>query len=134
MSFNGASAQTIDLGLGTYNAASGVTQFSDTSNQVSVTSFQQNGLAQGSFSSIGIDNSGNVSINYTNGSTRQIYQIPVVQFNSPDNLQRLTGGAYQATLASGTANFFTAGTNGAGTISAARWNLPTSILLPSSPT
>ncbi|MDR3450900.1 MAG: flagellar hook protein FlgE [Alphaproteobacteria bacterium] len=117
LSFPGVGAQSVDLNLGTYNAASGVTQYADTNTAVSVTSFQQNGLGKGSFSSIAINSSGIVSINYSNGSTRQIYQIPVVQFNSPDNLQRLTGGAYQATLASGTANVYTAGTNGAGTIS-----------------
>ena len=120
LSFNGAgTTQAVDLGLGTYNAASGVTQFanaSSTNTDVSVSSFQQNGLGEGSFSSIGINDSGIVSINYTNGSTRAIYQIPIVTFNSPDNLQRITGGAYQATLASGTANLFLAGTNGAGTI------------------
>jgi flagellar hook protein FlgE len=117
LSFPGAGTQTVDLNLGTYNSATGVTQFSNTSSVVSVSSFQQNGLGAGSFSSIGINSSGTVSINYTNGSVRQIYQIPVASFNSPDNLQRLSGGAYQATLSSGTANLHSAGTNGAGTIS-----------------
>ena len=48
----------------------------------------QNGLSEGSFSGIGIDSDGIVSINYSNGSAREIYQIPIAQFNSPDNLQR----------------------------------------------
>jgi len=38
-------------------------------------------------------------------------------FNSPDNLQRVSGGVYSATLASGSANLHLAGTNGSGTIS-----------------
>ena len=109
-------AQTIDLNLGAYNAATGVTQFANTTSTVSVSSFQQNGLGAGSFSSIGIDANGLVSINYSNGSVRNIYQVPIAQFNSPDNLQRVTGGAYGATLASGTANLSLAGTNGTGTI------------------
>ena len=117
LTFAGAPAQNLDLNLGTYDAATAVTQFDDSSNIVSVSSFQQNGLGEGSFSSIAISTGGIVSINYSNGSTRQIYQIPIASFNSPDNLQRVTGGAYQATLASGTPNLFTAGTNGTGTIS-----------------
>ena len=108
--------QSIGLNLGTYDAANGVTQYANSSSTVAVSSFQQNGLGSGSFSNIGINSSGIVSINYSNGSTRQIYQIPIAQFNSPDNLQRVSGGAYQATLAAGTANLATAGTNGAGTI------------------
>ncbi len=116
LSFPGAGTQAISMAFGTPNSSTGVTQFANTNSQVSVTAFQQNGLPQGSFSSLGIDSSGNVSINYSNGSSREIYQIPIVTFNSPDNLQRVTGGAYQATLASGTANYFQAGTNGAGTV------------------
>ena len=117
LSFPGAGTQTLDLNLGAYNSATGVTQYADTSTAVAVSSFQQNGLSKGSFSSININTSGIVSINYSNGSTRQIYQIPVALFNSPDNLQRVSGGAYQATLASGNIQLRSAGTSGAGTIS-----------------
>lgn len=121
LSFPGATAnQAVSFNFGTYGAAGGVTQYansSGSSGSVAVASFQQNGLGEGSYSSIGINSSGVVTINYSNGSTRQIYQIPVVTFNSPDNLQRVTGGAYQATLASGTPNYYTAGTFGAGTMS-----------------
>ena len=116
LSFPGAGTQSIDLNLGTYGAATGVTQYANSASSVSVSSFQQNGLPVGSFSNIGISSSGIVSINYSNGSTRQIYQVPIALFNSPDNLQRVTGGAYQATLASGTPNIHSAGTSGAGTI------------------
>ncbi|MDE1900409.1 MAG: flagellar hook protein FlgE [Alphaproteobacteria bacterium] len=118
LSFPGAAAQTIDLNLGNYNAATGITQYasSGSSTDVSVSSITQNGLGEGSYSSLSIDSSGIVSINYTNGTVRQIYQIPIATFNSPDSLQRVSGSAYQATLASGTANLHTAGSYGAGTI------------------
>jgi len=117
LTFAGAGGQSIDLNLGSDNQATGVTQFADSSDVVAVSSFQQNGLAKGSFSGIGINADGIVSINYSNGSVRQIYQIPIAMFNSPDNLQRISGGAYQATLASGSLNLYNAGTTGAGTIS-----------------
>ena len=116
LNFAGTGAQSLDISLGTLNAATGVTQYANASSTVSVSSISQNGLGEGSYSSIGIDTNGIVSINYTNGSTREIYQIPIAQFNSPDNLQRGTGGIYTATLASGNANLHLANTNGAGTI------------------
>jgi flagellar hook protein FlgE len=114
--FQGAASQTVTLNLGTYGAATGVTQFSDSSAVVSVSSISQDGLGKGSYSNIGISTDGIVSINYTNGSTREIYQIPIATFNSPDNLQRITGGVYSQTLSSGTRNLNAAGTNGAGKV------------------
>jgi flagellar hook protein FlgE len=117
LNFAGTAAQSVDLNFGTLDAATGVTQYSSSSSTVSVSSISQDGLGEGSYSSISIDTSGIVSINYTNGSTREIYQIPLAQFNSPDNLQRGSGGVYTATLASGPANLHLSGTNGVGTIS-----------------
>ncbi len=117
LTFPGAGSQTINLNLGNYDLATGLTQYANASSTVSVSSISQDGLGEGSYSSIGIDSDGIVSINYSNGSTRKIYQIPVATFNSPENLQRGTGGVYTATIASGTANLHLAGNNGAGTIS-----------------
>ena len=114
--FPGAAGQSITLDFGTFGEATGLTQYSSSSSTVSVSSISQDGLGEGSYSSIGIDTDGIVSINYTNGSIRKIYQIPLATFNSPDNLQRNTGNVYTATLASGTANLHLAGTNGSGTI------------------
>jgi len=117
LTFPGAGTQAVNFDLGSYNTAGGTTQFSDPNGVVSVSSIQQDGLPQGSFNNISIDSGGTVSINYSNGSNRKIYQIPIVMFNSPDNLQRISGGAYQSTLAAGAPNLFSAGSNGAGTIS-----------------
>ncbi len=114
--FPGAGTQSINLNFGTYDIANGLTQYANSSSTVSVSSISQDGFGQGSFSSIGIDSSGIVSINYTNGSTKQIYQIPLVSFNSPNNLQRNTGGVYSSTLASGNPNRHVAGTYGTGTV------------------
>jgi flagellar hook protein FlgE len=116
LSFPGASAQTVTLSFGDYNTANGVTQFSDPNDQVSVSSFEQNGLPRGSFSSLSINSNGDVAINYNNGSSTIVSQIPVVQFFGQDQLQRVTGGAFAATLASGTPRFSAAGQDGAGTI------------------
>ncbi len=108
-------AENLLLNFGKYNSATGLTQFSGT--DVSVSSFTQDGLPQGSFNSLTIDKTGNVAINYSNGSTRIVAQIPIAQFNAQDQLQRVTGNAYSSTLASGSANLTVAGSNGSGFIS-----------------
>jgi len=113
-SFAGAGDQTITIDFGTYDKSKGVTQFDDTT--VSVSTFDQNGIPRGSFQSLSIDENGFVALNYDNGRTRTIAQIPVVQFFAQDKLQRVTGGAYEQTLASGSARFGSPGTNGAGTV------------------
>ena len=116
LNFPGAGGQSMTLNLGDYDAAGGVTQFADSSNQVSVSSFQQNGLPQGSFSSLAVNSSGLVSINYNNGTSAVIAQIPIVTFFAQDQLQRVTGGAYSANLASGSPQYDDAGSNGAGSV------------------
>ncbi len=117
LSFPGTtSAQPLTVNFGDYNSTNGVTQYSDTNDSVSVTSFSQNGIPRGSFSSLSIDQSGFVSINYDNGASKTFFQIPIVQFFAQDQLQRVTGGAYQATEQSGTARYSAPGTVGAGTI------------------
>jgi flagellar hook protein FlgE len=115
LDFDGAGSQNFTINFGTYDTSSGVTQFADTT--VSVTTLEQNGIPRGSFQSLAIDENGYVALNYDNGRSRTIAQIPVVQFFAEEELQRLSGGAFGQTLASGSARYSAAGTNGAGTIS-----------------
>ena len=106
--------QTIQLGLGSYGSPSGVTQYAGT--QYSVQGITQNGVAAGSFSSVTVQNDGSVVVNYNNGQSRTIAQVPVITFNAPDALQNQNGQAFTATQASGTANAQVANTNGAGNL------------------
>jgi flagellar hook protein FlgE len=117
LSFEGTSAQGVTLKFGNYSQSTGVTQFSDPNTAVSVTNFNQNGLPRGSFNSFTISSAGLVSINYSNGTNRTIAQIPIVQFFAQDQLQRISGGAFEATLSSGTPRYGLPGENGGGTIS-----------------
>ncbi len=112
--FPGAGSQTVTLDLGTYGATGGITQFADTDLQV--TTLQQNGIPRGSFQSLGIDKNGFVSLNYDNGSSKIFYQIPIVQFYSPNNLQRAEGNAFSQTIDSGTPRYSSSGKLGAGNI------------------
>lgn len=112
LDFDGAGSQAIKIDFGTYNKSNGLTQFDDTT--ISVSTFDQNGIPRGSFQSLSVDGNGFVTLNYDNGRSRTIAQIPVVQFFAEGQLQRITGGAFSQTLASGSARYSLAGTNGAG--------------------
>jgi flagellar hook protein FlgE len=112
----GSGPQTITLNLGTYNTASGLTQFSASNSEVSVSSTSQNGVPQGIFQSLSIDSSGNLTVNYSNGQTATLYQLPVAQFENPDGLAASTGSLWSPTSTSGVAVLNGAGLNGAGSI------------------
>lgn len=113
----GASKQPLTINLGTFDSTTnGVTQFASPTTTVAVTSFTQDGLPSGSFSNVSISNNGDVSLNFSNGSSKIIAQIPLVQFNAPDQLQRVSGDAFSGTLSAGVANTNLAGVAGNGTI------------------
>lgn len=67
------------------------------------TNYTQNGLPSGTFQGVKINSDGTVVGQYSNGATQALYQIPLAQFASPDNLQVLAGGVYAPTQASGAA-------------------------------
>ncbi len=115
VSFAGAGSQTISLRFGSYNTTAGVTQFADSN--VQVTTLEQNGIPRGSFRDLTVDDSGFVVLNYDNGRSRTLYQIPIVQFNSPDSLNKVSGGSFSRSLEAGTPRYSAPGTVGAGSIS-----------------
>ena len=106
--------QTISLDLGKYGGTDGVTQFAGSTYNLVGTS--QNGVKPGSFSSVSMQQNGDVLVNYDNGSSRVLAQIPIITFSSPDSLQRQDGQAFLATNASGTPRANQPGGNGAGTL------------------
>lgn len=110
----GSGAQTIALGLGQYGTSTGLTQYAGT--DYTPHGLDQNGIPPGSFSSVSTTSAGNVIINYDNGKSRTIAQIPITTFNDPNALQRKDGQAFTANSASGGAREQSAGSNGAGTI------------------
>lgn len=67
------------------------------------TNYDQNGLPSGAFQGVQINSDGTVVGQYSNGATQVLYQIPLAQFASPDNLQVLAGNVYAPTQASGAA-------------------------------
>ena len=91
-----------------------MTQFAGST--YSLLGLTQDGVPPGSFSGVTAQANGDVVVNYNNGQTRTIAQIPVVTFNAPNALQSQNGQAFTATLASGTPLAEAASTNGAGNL------------------
>jgi flagellar hook protein FlgE len=110
----GTGPQTISLNLGTYGRTNGVTQYAGT--QYQLQGLTQNGVPPGAYSSTDIQSNGDVVVNYNNGQTRTIAQVPLVTFNAPDQLQRQNGQSFTATEQSGAPLAEQASTNGAGTL------------------
>ena len=110
----GEGPQAITLDLGKYGQSSGVTQFAGTS--YTLNGLSQNGIPPGAFSSVTTQASGNVVVNYDNGQSRVVAQVPIVQFANPDALQRQNGQAFTASTQSGTALAQNAGAGGAGSL------------------
>ncbi len=100
----GVTLNGISIGALTLSTTSGsVTQFASTSGTATVNNLQQNGYAAGQLESIGVSDAGNIVGTFSNGQNVALAQIPLVHFNSPNNLKALDGGAYQETPESGTA-------------------------------
>ena len=110
----GSGAQNVNLNLGSFGSPNGLTQFSGSTYQVS--SLAQDGASQGNFSSVSIQASGAVVINYDNGQTATVAQVPLANFNDPNGLQGQNGQAYIASEASGSATMSAAGAGGTGTL------------------
>lgn len=110
----GSGPQAITLNLGTYGQTNGVTQYAGSA--YSLRGLTQDGVPPGAFSGVTLQTNGDVVINYNNGQTRTVAQIPVITFNNPEALQRQNGEAFTATTDSGTPLAEASGSNGAGTL------------------
>jgi flagellar hook protein FlgE len=110
----GSGPQTVTVNLGTLGSSAGTTQYAGTN--YTLRGLTQNGVPPGSFSSVTTQTNGNVVVNYNNGQSRTIGQVPLVTFNNPDALQSQNGQAYTATDASGSPLANEAGSGGAGNL------------------
>jgi flagellar hook protein FlgE len=106
--------QTITLNLGGNATNSGLTQFAGSA--FAVNGLTQDGLPPGSFTGVSTTASGDVVVNYSNGQSTTVAQIPVTTFAAPDALQRQDGQAFTTTQASGDPLTQAAGAGSAGTL------------------
>ena len=107
----GIDAQTVRIELG--GAAGGLTQYDS---QSVVQAVNSNGTAFGNLTNIEINDAGEVTAIFDNGTTRKIAQVAIATFPNPDGLKSVSGNAYRVSLASGAYNFKQPGTGGAGLI------------------
>jgi flagellar hook protein FlgE len=98
LTIDGASLGDITMSHGT-----GLTQYADSNGVVTSKQVTQNGSASGELVDVEITDGGTISANYSNGKSRPLYRIPIVQFNAENQLAHIDGGAYAATVGSGQA-------------------------------
>ena len=106
---NGSASQDISVDL------SKMTQFAAAS---SVTNVDQNGSELGRRMGISVSDDGYVTANFSNGETQRLYRVDLATFVNPEGLEEKSGNVYIETETSGGNNIRSAGSNGAGVISA----------------
>jgi len=89
----------------------GLSQFDSSYN---VGNIQQNGVQSGTLTGIAISPDGFVSASYSDGSTRNLYKIPLAGFTDSEQLQTISGDVFTPTAAAGDATYFQPGTGAAG--------------------
>lgn len=106
--------QTFRLGLGTVGSAtSTVTQQAERS---STKAFEQDGYTMGYLDTFKIDQSGQVTAVYSNGSNRLIGQIALASFSNPQGLEKAGSSTFTQSNNSGQANIGPSGIAGKGKI------------------
>jgi flagellar hook protein FlgE len=110
----GSGPQSVNLNLGSYGSGTGVTQYAGTT--YNLEGLSQDGVPPGNYAGVSTQANGTIVVNYNNGQTRTIGQVPLVTFNAPNSLQRQDGQSFTATTASGDALAEQVNTNGAGSL------------------
>ncbi|MGC2855647.1 flagellar hook protein FlgE [Novispirillum sp. DQ9] len=107
-------AQTITLDFTGLEGQTNLT--ANYADDIAVYRNEQNGYQAGILSDVFINDYGYVVANYDNGRSRVLYQVPLATFTSPDELERLDGGAFNRTPESGDPLVAVMGVGGSGSI------------------
>jgi len=99
VAINGVTIGNLNISMPTGS----ITQFSSTSGTTTVNNMQQNGYAAGQLQSIQVGSNQTITGTFSNGQNVPLAEVPLVHFNSPDNLKALDGGSFEETQESGTA-------------------------------
>jgi flagellar hook protein FlgE len=102
---NGVALGNLDIQHG----AAGMSQFADSNGTVQVSVLQQDGFPAGQLQSVAVNDKGRVVGTYSNSRTIELAEVTLASFNGPNNLKRLDGGAFAATIDSGNAIYGAAG-------------------------
>jgi flagellar hook protein FlgE len=101
MVINGVSLGNLEAFFG----SGGITQFADPNGNAQVNLLQQNGYAAGELQQVSVNDKGRVVGSYSNGRSIDLAEITLASFNGTNGLQRIDGGAFEATDASGPATY-----------------------------
>lgn len=109
----GLANSSISLDLGTDDDTNGLSQYDTASNLIGTT---VNGSIFGSLKGVSINDQGVITALFDNGSTQDIYKLPIATFPNANGLGNQNGNAYIETDLSGGFNLLEAGSGGAGTV------------------
>lgn len=110
---NGSSLMRIALDVGGPGDFQGITQFSS---ETTVSAVAQDGYTTGSLDEISIDEFGYIEGTFSNGTSRRLAQIMLVDFTNPSGLLRMGDSIYAASANSGDPVFGAAGTQSSSVI------------------
>ncbi len=79
----------------------GLTSYADPSGAYQATELEQNGYPAGELVDVEVSDLNRIRANYSNGISIDVAEIPLVSFNSENNLRALDGGGYAKTNESG---------------------------------
>lgn len=108
----GLGNQTLNLNIGRFGVAQGITQYAGT--DFSLRNLSQNGVPPGAYSGLAVRENGDIAVNYDNGQSRIVARVPLVSFSDADKLQRLDGQGFMRTIESGEAQVTDVASNGVG--------------------
>ena len=103
----------VRLNFGAAGIQNGLTHYNAPS---AITNITQDGFTIGQLEGVQISEEGYVTAVYDNGDRKEIAQVPVVSFNSPNNLEVANGNAFRETQESGSAVVRFPGTSGVGNL------------------
>jgi flagellar hook protein FlgE len=102
---NGVALGTISM----VHGSGGITQFADPNGNVQVNTLQQNGFPAGELQTVSVNDKGRIVGAYSNGRTIDLAEITLANFNGPNYLKRIDGGAFEVTDESGAAIYGASG-------------------------
>jgi flagellar hook protein FlgE len=86
-----------------------MTQFADSNGSAQVNLLKQDGFSAGKLQSVEVSEKGRVVGSYSNGRSIDLAEVTLANFNGPDYLKRVDGGAFAITDDSGPALYGASG-------------------------
>jgi flagellar hook protein FlgE len=106
------------LGIAAQTVTVNLNQLTQLASASTVNSVNSDGASAGNIVGVQVGNDGVVSALFDNSQVRKIAQVAIATFPNGDGLAATSGNAYMRALSAGTMTLKTAGTGGAGKISA----------------